>query len=200
MLEYITLLSGIIYFLVSIYGYSIEKNLKEIFYIISSLAFLIISVGLVAMGLDALELPFTIYLGTIYPTFLALGILYKMEDDRYWKYFLYFVVFALVLIAIGKSANVAALSVGFQVLAHTIAGLIIVFLPLYMVLVKKTWDSSYLLFTIGGIVIGIGGLALASVVASKPILPWDLVVLLLHPLLFISAFLIALGVYLTINK
>ena len=52
-----------------------------------------------------------------------------------------------------------------------------------------------LLFTLSGVTISIGGLALASISARKPILT-ELAVQLLHPLLFISAFLLALGVYL----
>ena len=199
MMEYITVLAGIVYFLAALYGYSIEQNIKQIFYIISSLAFLIIALALATVGLDALSLPVTIYLGTIYPTFLALAILYKLENDEYWKYFLYYVIFALILIAIGKSVYTPLATV-IQIITHSIAGLIIVFLPLIKTLVSKEWDIKYLTFTIGGIVIGIGGLALATIAANAPMLPFDLVVQLLHPLLFISAFLIAIGVFITVEK
>ncbi len=60
--------------------------------------------------------------------------------------------------------------------------------------------ASYLLFTLGGLVIGIGGLALASITAGAPLLPLELVILLLHPLLFISVILISIGIFIMIGK
>lgn len=81
---------------------------------------------------------------------------------------------------------------------HSISGLIIVFLPLLYVY-KKTVNYGFLTMSLGGITIGIGGLALASIIAGKPILPMELVVQLLHPLLFISGFLLSLGIYFQIK-
>jgi len=193
MLEWVTLISGLVFFLIALYGYNEKKSLEYIIWSISGLTFLIIAIALVAMSLDALSLPYTVYLGSIYPSFLALGLLYKKEG--YWKYYLYFIILMIILIAAGQVA-LPQLKVGAQVALHAISGLIIVFLPIIEVLVRKEWHAYYLLFSLGGIVIGIGGLALASIVAGAPILPFELVVMLLHPLLFISAFLIALGIYL----
>ena len=199
MLEWITVLSGLAYLGVSIWGYTKKKSIDYISWTISSLGFFIIAVALAIMALDALALPITIYLGSIYPSFLAIGLLYRKDKEgQIWKYYLYFTVIMLILMAIGQATG-TVLKVGSLVTLHSISGLIIVFLPIIEFLGKR-WNINYLMFTIGGIVIGIGGLALATVQAGAPMLPFDLVVQLLHPLLFISAFLIALGVYLVMEE
>ena len=197
LLEWITVISGLVYLAVSILGYNKKQGIEYITWTISSLAFFLIAIALATSGLAALELPVTPYLGSIYPSFLAIGILVKKENE-WWKYYLYFTVIILIIMAIGQSF-VPTLGTGAQIFLHTISGLIIVFLPLMEVL-KGNWSVNYLAFTVGGIVIGIGGLALATIVAGAPMLPFELVVQLLHPLLFISAFLIAIGVYLTITE
>jgi len=193
MFEWITVISGIFLVLVTIYGYMKKQSLEYAFWFLSGLSFLIISIGLALLGLDALALPFTIYLGSIYPSFLALGLLFKRE--LHWKYYLIFIISMLFLILIGQLL-ISPLRTIAQVTLHTISGLIIVFLPIFVYL-KYEEKITQLVFSIGGIVIGIGGMALASIVAGRPILPLEVVVALLHPLLFISAFLIALAIYLT---
>ncbi|MGQ4891814.1 MAG: hypothetical protein ACP6IP_04905 [Candidatus Njordarchaeia archaeon] len=199
MLEWITVISGLAYLGVSIWGYTKKKSVDYISWVVSSLGFFIIAVALAILALDALALPITIYLGSIYPSFLAIGLLVRREPEgEIWKYYLYFTVFMLILMAIGQATNTALKLIALVTL-HSISGLIIVFMPILQFFSKK-WDVSYLMFSIGGIVIGIGGLALATIQAGAPMLPFDLVVALLHPLLFISAFLIALGVYLVMEK
>ncbi|MHA1616602.1 MAG: hypothetical protein ACTSX9_04785 [Candidatus Njordarchaeales archaeon] len=198
MLAYVTLIAALIYFIAAIYGYTRKQGVDYFFWIISSLSFLIVAGALAVMGLAALEQPYTPFIGALYPAFLAIGILYRLRDT-WWKYYLGFVVVMMILMAAGYSVVYPSLSVGAEVLLHTLSGLIIVFLPIIKVLTKE-WSYEYLVITIGGIVIGIGGLALASIVAGAPILPLELVIALLHPILALSALLIAIGVYLIIEK
>jgi len=192
MLEYVTLLSSILLLIVILYG--LYKNGVIIYYswLISAIAFLILSVALVTLGLDALSLPVTPYLGSIYPSFLALGII-MIRYKKGWLYYLGFILLMLILMAIGSAAY-PAIKTTSQIVLHSISGLIIVFLPLYYVVRKKT-PSPFIITSLGGITIGIGGLALASIIAGKPLLPIDLVVQILHPILALSALLIAIGIY-----
>jgi len=185
MMEFITLVSSLALVGVSLYGYRNKREIPYAFWAVSGLAFLIISVALVVLGLNALQLPVTPYLGSIYPAFMALGLIALRSD--FWKYYLAFIVLMLLLFGLASS-NV------FQIGLHSISGLVIVFLPI-VYLVKKQTNTAILLFTLGGFTIAIGGMALAAITAGKPILPLGLVIQLLHPLLFVSAFLLALGIY-----
>jgi hypothetical protein len=185
MMEYITFLSSLVLIGASMAGYRRKSELPYVFWIISGLAFLVISAALIAMGLDALKLSVTPYLGSIYPAFMALGLIAL----RYrWRYYLAFIVLMLLLFAL-TSSNV------FRIGLHSVSGIVVVLLPL-LYLARKQAGPNILPFTFGGITISVGGVALASITAGRPILPLDLVIQLLHPLLFISAFLLALGVYL----
>jgi hypothetical protein len=185
MMEYVTLLSSLALVCASIFGYKRNGSLPYIFWLISGLAFLAISAALIAFGLDALQLSVTPYLGSVYPAFMALGLIALRYS---WRYYLAFIVLMLLLFAFTSSSL-------FRIGLHSISGLVVVLLPI-VYLAKKEVKGSILLFTLGGITISIGGMALASISAGKPILPIDLVIQLLHPLLFLSAFLLALGVYL----
>ncbi|AFA39874.1 hypothetical protein Pogu_1847 [Pyrobaculum oguniense TE7] len=62
--------------------------------------------------------------------------------------------------------------------ARAVAGLVIVLLPIYAV-VKRTMPMHFLGVTAGGVLIGIGGLALASAAMARPILPLEVVAALL---------------------
>jgi hypothetical protein len=117
---------------------------------------------------------------------MALGLIAMRYS---WKYYLAFIVLMLLLFGVTSSSI-------FQIGLHSVSGLVIVLLPIAYI-AKKQANVTALLFTLGGVTISVGGMALATISAGKPILPIELVIQLLHPLLFISAFLLALGVYLT---
>jgi len=186
MMEYITLLSSLALVSASIAGYRKKRGLAYLFWLVSGLAFLLISTALLISGLAALELPITPYLGSVYPAFMALGLIAMRYS---WKYYLAFIVLMLLLFGVTSSSI-------FQIGLHSVSGLVIVLLPIAYI-AKKQANVTALLFTLGGVTISVGGMALATISAGKPILPIELVIQLLHPLLFISAFLLALGVYLT---
>jgi hypothetical protein len=191
MLEFITLLSSLILIGISLDSYrskEVAYRVSYVFWAVSGLAFLIISIALIVLGLNALQLPVTPYLGSIYPAFMALGLV--AYRSRYWKHYLAFVILMLILIPAGSAFAVNV----FQVGLHSISGLIIILLPV-VYFVRKQANAGILLFTVGGFTIAVGGMALAAISAGKPILPLELVVQLLHPLLFISAFLLASGIY-----
>lgn len=196
MFEYVTLMCSLIYLIITLYGYYNKRSLEYISWLISSIAFFVLSLALVVIGLKALELPYTVYLGSIYPSFLALGLL--IHGKSKWRYYLYFIIIMFLLIVIGQ-VTMRALKIVSQVTLHSVSGLIIVFLPLIYFVLKK-WPVKYLLFSLGGITIGIGGLALASISAGAPILPPELVVALLHPLLFTSVILISIGILITFKS
>jgi hypothetical protein len=123
---------------------------------------------------------------------MALGVIAIKYKE--WRYYLAFIFLMLILIAIGN-IQASMLKTMSQVSLHTISGLIIIVLPVIYT-IKKYVPAGFLILALGGITIGIGGMALASIAAGKPILPLELVIRLLHPILYTSAFLLALGIYL----
>ncbi|HAG15402.1 MAG TPA: hypothetical protein DCG69_02615 [Bacteroidales bacterium] len=70
---------------------------------------------------------------------------------------------------------------------HSIAGLTIFFIPILLVS-KKLVNSGFIWVTVGGTLIGIGGIALAFLGAGKPLLgifTAELVFTILTPILFL---------------
>jgi len=202
-LAWVTLLSALAYLAASVLGYMKKKTIAELAWIVSSIGFLVIAAALVAIPdpFTALGVPGAVFIGTLYPSFLALGLLHRKGEfagiKDIWKYYLYLIIIILIIMAGGQAAGARGISVGAEVFLHIISGLIVFFLPLIEVIGKR-WDVKYLLFTLGSIVIGIGGIALAIVSTGAEMMgiTVDLVLLLLHPLLFLSAFIIAFAVYL----
>ena len=185
--EWVTVISAFALLGVSAMLYSRARHVAAILWAISSLCFLIITIALATMGLDALQLSATPYLGSLYPGLLATGIIASRSE--YWKHYLAFVVLMLILIAVG--GELARIP---RVLVHSISGLIIVFLPLILA-ARKQVSATAIVVSVGGLLISVGGLALATLMAGKPLLPFETVVFLLHPLLFLSAFVMAAGPY-----
>jgi len=188
--ELLTFLSSLLLLSISLYRYFKRKEISYAMWSIAALAFLIISAALALLKLDALSLPITPYIGALYPAFMAAGILGK----DHWREYVIFIILMLFLMAMGQLFYKPVFT-GAEVALHSISGLIIIFLPLIMV-VRKRAPPAASLIGLGGLLISIGGLALAALMTQKPILPIETVIFLLHPLLFLSAFLIAAGIYL----
>ncbi|AGK61890.1 hypothetical protein Asulf_01924 [Archaeoglobus sulfaticallidus PM70-1] len=186
--EWVTVVSGLAFTAVAVLLYSRTKQISALLWTIAAASFLVISIALAVMGLNALQLAVTPYLGSIYPGLLAAGII--ASKSKAWRYYFAFVIVALVLMAAG-SEGLVKIS---RVLLHSVSGLIIVFLPLVFA-VKRLAPASSIFVSIGGLLISIGGLALATLMAGKPLLPFETVVFILHPLLFLSAFVMAAGLY-----
>lgn len=192
--EYITLLSSLALLAVSILWYSRSKTTISLAWIIASISFLIISLGLAIWGLEVLGHPLVPVVGMLYPGFLAVGIL----AVRY-KLYLYWAILVIVftlLLAIGKVTGLKPLAGVSLGLVHTISGLVIVLIPLYYVY-SRVLPSYAILVSTGGLLISIGGLGLALVAMGRPLIPLETIVYILHPVLFTSAFLMAAGFHLT---
>ena len=77
---------------------------------------------------------------------------------------------------------------------HSVSGLVIVAVPLYYY-IRRASNAWSLVVSLGGITISIGGLALAAIAMGREILPLETVVYILHPVLFLSALMLAVGFY-----
>ncbi|ACB07530.1 hypothetical protein [Candidatus Korarchaeum cryptofilum] len=188
--ELLTLLSSLLLLSISIYKYLKSKEISYAMWSIAALSFLIIAAALALLKLDALSLPITPYVGALYPAFMAAGVLGK----DHWRKYVIFILLMLLLMVIGQ-LSYKLIFTGAEVILHSVSGLIITFLP-FIIVARRRAPPTESLIGLGGLLISIGGLALTTLLAQKPLLPMETVIFLLHPLLFLSAFLMAAGIYL----
>jgi len=188
--EFVTLLSALTLLTVSLLKYYRTKEISYAMWVIAGISFLMIATALSALKLDALSLPITPYVGALYPAFMAAGIL----GTKYWRQYVAFIFVMLLLMLVG-STTYKPLFTGAEVVLHSISGLIVTFLPLIMAAQRKA-PAATSLIGLGGLLISIGGLALATLMVKRPLLPLETVIFLLHPLLFLSAFVMSAGIYL----
>ncbi|MEM1571718.1 hypothetical protein [Pyrobaculum sp.] len=151
-----------------LYSYVKKREVGDVFVALGLFALGILSALLAAVGLTALQSPLAAPLGALTPLFISLGV-FKLVLPKWWRWYLIFVVVGLAAISAFRPAVPAI---------HAVAGLVIVLLPIYAV-VKRTMPMHFLGVTAGGVLIGIGGLALASAAMARPILPLEVVAALL---------------------
>jgi hypothetical protein len=189
--EWVTLASSLALIYVALMSYRWSR-VSSTLWVVAGIGFLFVSAGLALWGLDALENPLTPFVGALYPGFMAAGIV--AANTRYWRHFVAFVLAMLGLMLAGKAGGSEALMGASEGILHSASGLTIIAVPLYYVY-KRLSPPAGVLVSIGGLLISVGGVALASIAAGSPILPPDLVISILHPVLFSSAIIMALGLY-----
>ncbi len=159
------------------------KPSYNIFYIISFAVLFVSGVLIIFFGFKILERPCIKTVATILPFGLAIGLIYE-----FFKKLgpLYLIVLIIGLILIGlQSFGVFEAKIIYPIF-HALAGLTIFFVPILAVNQKKA-PGGFIWVTVGGALIGIGGIALAFLGAGKPFLgifTADVVFTILTPILF----------------
>lgn len=151
-----------------IYRYTKNRELANLFVGVGLIVLAVLAALLAAQGLGALQSPLAAPLGALVPLMISLGVV-KLVWPKWWKWYGLFVITGLAAIIAARPAVPAI---------HAVAGLVIFLLPLYAV-IKKMYNIHFIGVTIGGALIGVGGMALASAAMARPILPLELVVALL---------------------
>jgi hypothetical protein len=124
---------------------------------------------LIILGLEVLENPLVVILATILPLSLSFGLV--------WQYFpagrdfyLGFTLLGLLTVIITRSLSIFAKFATIALAAvHGLAGLIITILPLILV-IQGSMPAGFALVSLGGALIGVGGLLLSFLKMGKPIL------------------------------
>ena len=100
----------------------------------------------------------------------------------------------LILIAVTKFVELGIAGKIIYPLSHAFAGFTIFFIPILALKTGKV-NSKFLFITLGGTLIGLGGIALAFISVGKQLLFFSqpLVLTILAPLLFLTALCWALG-------
>ena len=162
-----------------------NKPVYDIYYIISFAVLLVSCLLLIFLGWNILPLPSVIVVTTLLPMGIATGLIHEFYP-QYGKKYLIFAIVGIVLIALTRFTNAGALATVALAVFHSIAGLTIFFAPILVTKANKA-PGGFIFVTIGGVLIGLGGIALAFLKSGSQLLFFsaDFVMTILAPLLLL---------------
>lgn len=191
----ILLLTGLtaVYAIYRLWGrYSAEKNLYDIYYMAMMAVLFVSGVLLILFGWGLLASPLILTVTTLMPLALSLGLVTQFLP-KYQKAYTIFAVLGFLAIAVTSLGNMSAKSIAVPVF-HGVAGLLIVGIPLKRCLTGNA-PKGFGLIGVGGILISLGGMALAFLNAGKQLLFFsaEVVMMILAPLLLLMALAFTFG-------
>ncbi len=132
---------------------------------------LVASLLLIILGFEGLESQVVVIVSTLIPLSLSLGLIAE-HLPSYSALYLAFAITGFAAVAVTRYASRARTATIVLAATHGVAGLLITFLPVILV-VQGAVSAGYLLVGLGGALIGLGGLLLAFLKTGKPILSRD---------------------------
>ena len=182
------LLTGLtaLYLIWRFYGrYSKEKALHDIYYMMGFAVLFVSGVLLIFLGWGILASPYILTVATLIPLGISMGLMNQFMP-QYKKAYSWFALLGLLAIAITSIGDMSWKSIAVP-LFHGVAGLIIFGLPLYISFSKESAPKGFAWVGIGGLLIGIGGIALAFLTSGRQLLFFsqDVVIMILAPLLLL---------------
>ncbi len=182
------LLTGLtaLYLIWRFYGrYSKEKALHDIYYMMGFAVLFVSGVLLIFLGWGILASPYILTVATLIPLGISMGLMNQFMP-QYKKAYSWFALLGLLAIAITSIGDMSWKSIAVP-LFHGVAGLIIFGLPLYVSFSKESAPKGFAWVGIGGLLIGIGGIALAFLTSGSQLLFFsqDVVIMILAPLLLL---------------
>jgi hypothetical protein len=170
-----------------------QKDVSNAYYMISFAVLLVAGLILIFSNWNSLLSPFVAVVAGLIPFGLALGLINKFYP-KLSKVYLIGLLIGLIWIAVAKIGNVMCKGSVALPLFHAIAGFTIFFVPIFAVKSGKA-KTSLINVTIGGTLIGLGGIALAFIKNGKQLLFFSPLVVLtiLAPLLLLMTLFLALG-------
>jgi len=159
----------------------------NIYYIISFAVLLVSGLLLIFGGWSVLESPLVIVVAYLIPLGLSAGLVKEFYSAKANQY-LIFGVIGLILIFVTRviMTDAGALATIILIIFHTVAGLIIFFIPILATKANKA-PGGFIFVTVGGALIGLGGIALAFLKSGGQLLFFsaDFVMTILAPLLLL---------------
>ncbi|GAB1472296.1 hypothetical protein MASR2M66_31740 [Chloroflexota bacterium] len=170
--------------------YQLHKALHNLYYLMGFAVLLVSGLLLIFLGLGILASPYVLTVASLIPLGISMGI--AEEYFPAWKKaFKWFALIGFLAIAISSIGGMDTLKKIAVPLFHGVAGLVIFIGPF----VAKGAPKGFWWVGIGGVLIGLGGVALAFITMGKQLLFFspDFVMMILTPLLFLMAGAFALG-------
>lgn len=164
--------------------YTLHKALHNLYYLMGFAVLLVSGLLLIFLGLGILASPYVLTVASLIPLGISMGL--AEEYFPAWKtYFKWFAAVGFVAIAVSSIGGLDILKKISVPLFHGVAGLVIFLGPFF----AKGAPKGFYWVGIGGLLIGLGGIALAflSVGAQLLFFSSEFVMLILAPLLFLMA-------------
>jgi hypothetical protein len=161
--------------------YQLHKALHNLYYLMGFAVLLVSGLLLIFLGMGILSSPYVLTVASLIPLGISMGI--AEEYFPAWKkYFKWFALIGFLAIAVTSIAGLDTLKKIAVPLFHGVAGLVIFLGPFY----AKGAPKGFFWVGIGGLLIGLGGVALAFLSTGSQLLFFssELVLLILTPLLF----------------
>jgi len=192
----VLLLTGLtaLYLIWQFYGrYRVEKALYDIYYMMGFTVLFVSGVLLIFLGWGILASPYVLTVATLVPLGISMGLMNQFMPE-YKKIYSWFALLGFLAIAITSITGSPPKKFAVPIF-HGVASLIIFGLPLYLCIVKKNVPKGFGLVGVGGLLIGIGGIALAFLTAGTQLLFFsqDVVLMILTPLLLLMTLSFAYG-------
>jgi len=170
--------------------YSKEKKLYDIYYMMGFLVLLVSGLILIWQGWGALASPYVLTVATLIPLGISMGLM-NQYFPKWKKAYSWFALVGLLAIAYTSITGHDLKRLAVPIF-HGVAGLIIFLGPF---LVKDKAPKGFWWVGGGGVLIGIGGIALAFLKADKQLLFFteDVVLIILAPLLLLMTLAFAAG-------
>jgi hypothetical protein len=194
------LLTGLvaIYLLWCFYGrWSKQKALYDVYYMLGFLVLLVSGLLLIFLGLDILSSPYVLTVASLIPLGISMGLV-EQYFPKFKKIFKWFALLGFLAIAI---FSIAGVEIGRKIsvpLFHGVAGLVIFLGPFY----AKKAAKGFWWVGIGGLLIGLGGIALAFIASGGQLLFFSpaFVMAILTPLLLLMTLAFTYGFVRDIRK
>lgn len=170
--------------------YNLNKALHNLYYLMGFAVLLVSGLLLIFLGLDILASPYVLTVASLIPLGISMGVAEEYYPS--WKKtFKWFAVIGFLAIAITSIGGIEALKKIAVPLFHGVAGIVIFLGPFF----AKGAPRGFWWVGIGGMLIGLGGIALAFISMDAQLLFFSpsFVMLILTPLLFLMAGAFALG-------
>lgn len=149
-------------------GVDSRTPLAIISYTVAFGVLLVASLLIFILGFEILDSPLVVIISTLIPLGISLGMIAEYAPGAITAY-IWFVILGFIAIAITRYAVPGRLAVIVLAVVHGISGLLIFGLPIYLVLISSA-TPGLLFVSLGGALIGIGGLLLSFLKTGKPIL------------------------------
>ncbi|MCK6540322.1 MAG: hypothetical protein L6Q26_09710 [Anaerolineales bacterium] len=170
--------------------YNLNKALHNLYYLMGFAVLLVSGLLLIFLGLGILASPYVLTVASLIPLGISMGIAEEYYPS--WKKaFKWFAVIGFLAIAVTSIGGMDALKKIAVPLFHGVAGLVIFLGPFF----AKGAPKGFYWVGIGGLLIGLGGIALAFISVGRQLLFFSpqFVTLILTPLLFLMTGAFALG-------
>jgi len=170
--------------------YGLHQALHNVYYLMGFAVLLVSGLLLIFLGLGILSSPYVLTVASLIPLGISMGVIEEYYP-RWKKIFKWFAVIGLLAIAISSIGNLDTLKKISVPLFHGVAGLVIFLGPFFA---KKAPQGFYWV-GIGGLLIGLGGIALAFISIGAQLLFFSpqFVMLILTPLLFLMTAAFTIG-------